>query len=114
METSDPYAIQAYITHAVSNMGIQYVLLVGGDSYDYFDYLGLGSMSSHTITVWPNRNLMSASAPPIPYMPILTGDQVPDADRSFACAYDRRVGQHYQQNTPVCCGIRSGCTHGSG
>lgn len=41
----DPYAIQRYIRYAAANMGVQYVLLVGGDTYDYLDYLGLGSMS---------------------------------------------------------------------
>lgn len=41
----DPYAIQRYIQHAAANMGVQYVLLVGGDTYDYLDYQGWGSMS---------------------------------------------------------------------
>jgi hypothetical protein len=41
----DPDAIRAYVAHAVTNMGTQFVLLVGGDTYDYFDNLGLGSIS---------------------------------------------------------------------
>jgi hypothetical protein len=41
----DPQAIKQYITYAAQNLGTQYVLLVGGDSYDYRDYLGLNSLS---------------------------------------------------------------------
>ncbi len=41
----DPQAIKAYIAHAAQNMDTTYVLLVGDDTYDYKDYLGLGSIS---------------------------------------------------------------------
>ncbi len=41
----DPQAIEDYIGFAQANLGTQYVLLVGGDTYDYFDDLGLGSVS---------------------------------------------------------------------
>ena len=41
----DPVAIQKYIRFAARRMGTRMVLLVGGDSYDYHDYLGLGSIS---------------------------------------------------------------------
>ena len=41
----DPQAIKAYLTHAIQNMGVQYILLVGGDTYDYRNYLGLDSIS---------------------------------------------------------------------
>ncbi len=34
----DPAAIQDYIRHAVSNMGTEYVVLVGGDIYDYRNF----------------------------------------------------------------------------
>lgn len=37
----DPAAIRAYIAQVAP----RFVLLIGGDSYDYGDYLGLGSMS---------------------------------------------------------------------
>lgn len=40
-----PQAIQDYIAYAAANMGTQYVLLVGGDTYDYFNYTGSGSIS---------------------------------------------------------------------
>nr|MBN1230122.1 tandem-95 repeat protein [Anaerolineae bacterium] len=41
----DPQAIKGYITYAVSNMGVRYVLLVGDDTYDYLGYLETGSQS---------------------------------------------------------------------
>jgi len=41
----DPAAIHDYIAHAVAAMGTRYVLLVGGDTYDYRGYLGNGSVS---------------------------------------------------------------------
>jgi subtilisin-like proprotein convertase family protein len=41
----DPEAIHAYIKAAAHSLGVRYVLLVGGDSYDYLDNLGIGSIS---------------------------------------------------------------------
>jgi len=41
----DPQAIKSYIQYAAANLGTQYVLLVGDDTYDYFNYLNLGSVS---------------------------------------------------------------------
>jgi len=41
----DPQAIRQYLAYAEDNLGAQYVLLVGGDSYDYLDHLGAGSRS---------------------------------------------------------------------
>ncbi|MCH7928425.1 MAG: hypothetical protein IID03_10660, partial [Candidatus Dadabacteria bacterium] len=41
----DPEAIRKYIDFAVNNMGTQHVLLVGGDSYDYHDFIGNSSFS---------------------------------------------------------------------
>jgi hypothetical protein len=41
----DPEAIRAYIRDARTGLGTRYVLLVGGDSFDYRDYAGLGSLS---------------------------------------------------------------------
>ena len=40
-----PQAVQDYIAQAAQESGTEYVLLVGADSYDYHDYLGLGSRS---------------------------------------------------------------------
>lgn len=41
----DPYAIQAYIRHTAESMGYAHVLLVGGDTYDYRNWLGSNSVS---------------------------------------------------------------------
>lgn len=41
----DPAAIQTYVALAAKRLGIRSLLLVGGDSYDYLDHLGAGSIS---------------------------------------------------------------------
>lgn len=41
----DAHAIRDYVAHAHSAMGTRFVLLVGGDTYDYHDYLGLAPVS---------------------------------------------------------------------
>lgn len=40
-----PEAIDRYVADAAARMGTTHVLLVGGDTYDYHDNLGTGSMS---------------------------------------------------------------------
>jgi len=42
---ADPSAIRDYITFATANRRTRYVLLVGGDTYDYQNHLGIGSIS---------------------------------------------------------------------
>lgn len=41
----DPKAIQAFLRDAYASLDTRYVVLVGGDTYDYFDRLELGSVS---------------------------------------------------------------------
>lgn len=41
----DAKAIRAYIKDAAKKMGVEFVLLVGADTYDYHNYLGDGSIS---------------------------------------------------------------------
>lgn len=41
----DAKAIKDYVTYAAANMGTKYVLLVGGDTYDYRNFTGNGSLS---------------------------------------------------------------------
>jgi hypothetical protein len=41
----DAEAIRRYVAEAYSAMGTRYVILVGGDTYDYHDHLGLGPVS---------------------------------------------------------------------
>jgi hypothetical protein len=40
-----PQAIRDYLAHAHAEMGTRFALLVGGDTYDYLDHLGLGAVS---------------------------------------------------------------------
>jgi uncharacterized repeat protein (TIGR01451 family) len=41
----DAAAIDAYVAEAIQKLKLRWVLLVGADSYDYRDYMGLGSFS---------------------------------------------------------------------
>ena len=41
----DPTAIDRYLGDATLAMGLRYVLLVGGDSYDHLNHLGLGTLT---------------------------------------------------------------------
>ncbi len=41
----DPAAIQAYVAAVKERRGVRYLLIVGGDTYDYHDYLGIHSVS---------------------------------------------------------------------
>ncbi len=43
--TVDPVAIETAVSDAYSRLGTRYVLLVGGDTYDYLNYLGVNSRS---------------------------------------------------------------------
>jgi hypothetical protein len=40
-----PHGIAEYVKYAAEHMDTRYVLLVGGDTYDYHDNLGIGSVS---------------------------------------------------------------------
>ena len=73
----DPHAIRAYIADAAAGMGTKYVLLVGGDTYDYFDYLGQGSISFLPTLYAATGNLVQF-APVDPLYTDLNGDNVPD------------------------------------
>lgn len=74
----DATAIQTYVQHAIQNMGVQYILLVGGDTYDYFDYLGLGSISFIPSLYTATDNYVTF-APVDPLFTDIDGDQLPDA-----------------------------------
>ena len=52
----DPEAIRSYIAYAVENLDTRYVLLVGGDTYDYLDRLGEGSISFIPSLICPNSS----------------------------------------------------------
>ncbi|HVF62195.1 MAG TPA: C25 family cysteine peptidase [Thermoanaerobaculia bacterium] len=73
----DPQPIRDYVAHAAANMGTQYVLLVGGDSYDYRNYLGAGSVSFIPTYYAATGNLIFF-APADPLYADVDGDRVPD------------------------------------
>ncbi len=73
----DPQAISNYIKHAKANMGVQYILLVGGDSYDYHNYLGLGQLS-YIPTPYAATDRIARFSPVDPLYADVNGDNVPD------------------------------------
>jgi hypothetical protein len=73
----DPKAIREYIAYAVENMGTRAVLLVGGDTYDYLDYLGVGSLS-FIPTLYTNTGSGAEFTPTDALLADGDGDQVPD------------------------------------
>ena len=73
----DPKAIRSYIGHAKNNMGTQYVLLVGGDSYDYHNYLGLGN-NSYIPTLYAATDQYARYSPADPLFSDVDNDNIPD------------------------------------
>jgi len=73
----DPRAIRDYIAHAATHMGTRFVLLVGGDTFDYRNDLGIGSVSYIP-------SLYAATGGPITFAPVdalyadVDRDGVPD------------------------------------
>ncbi len=74
----DPGAIRDYISHAVATMGTRSVLLVGGDTYDYFDYLGTGAIS-FIPTPYTDLGSLGHHTPVDSWYVDGDGDNVPDA-----------------------------------
>jgi uncharacterized repeat protein (TIGR01451 family) len=73
----DPQAIQTHIRHAAAELGAKYVLLVGGDTYDYYNHTGRNSISfipSMYIATGP----ISRFVPADPLYADLSGDGLPD------------------------------------
>lgn len=73
----DPQGIKDYIRYAAQNMGIQYVLLVGGDTYDYLDYSGAGSFS-FIPSIYTRAGSEIGYAPVDPLYADIDGDLLPD------------------------------------
>ncbi|MCA9951801.1 MAG: hypothetical protein KDE48_19250, partial [Anaerolineales bacterium] len=73
----DPAAIKAYLQTAAASMGVEYVLLVGGDTYDYDDNLGLGSIS-FIPSPYMSTGPIVGFAPVDPLYVDVDGDYVPD------------------------------------
>ena len=73
----DPEAIRRYLADARARLGVRYVLLVGGDSYDYHDYLGVGSVS-FLPTFYTALHPVVQFAPADSLLADVDGDEVPD------------------------------------
>jgi len=73
----DPEAIHDYITYAARELGTHYVLLVGGDTYDYHDTLGIGSVS-FIPSLYAATGSIVRYAPVDPLYTDIDGDRVPD------------------------------------
>jgi hypothetical protein len=73
----DPWAVRDYIALAAEHLGTEYVLLVGGDTYDYFDNLDLGSMS-FVPTVYARTSDKIGFAPADALLADVDGDGVQD------------------------------------
>jgi hypothetical protein len=73
----DPQAIRDYIKHAAANLGTEYVLLVGGDTYDYRNYTGRGSIS-FIPSLYFKTGLTANFVPVDPLYTDLNGDDLPD------------------------------------
>lgn len=72
-----PLAIQKYIKKAVEISTIEYVLLVGGDSYDYHDNLSIGSISHIPSWYTTTHDAITHTPTDIPYVD-LNNDKKPD------------------------------------
>ncbi|MGV8042272.1 MAG: C25 family cysteine peptidase [Thermoanaerobaculaceae bacterium] len=72
-----PEPIRAIVAAAAQRLGITAVLLVGGDTYDYFNYLGSGSIS-FIPTPYARTDSLITFAPVDPLYGDLDGDQIPE------------------------------------
>lgn len=73
----DAQAIRDYVAFAHANLGARYVLLVGGDSYDYRNYQGYGSLS-FVPTLYAQTDEWVRFAPVDPLLGDVDGDRLPD------------------------------------
>lgn len=73
----DPKAIQKHIAYAAQNLGAQYVLLVGGDTYDYRNFLGKNSIS-FIPSLYVATSSVAKFVPADPLYTDLNGDKIPD------------------------------------
>jgi hypothetical protein len=63
----DPQAVRAFIARAHAQAGTRYVLLVGGDTYDYRNLLGSGSISHVPTFYRPTHPLLRHGPTDLPY-----------------------------------------------
>ena len=74
----DAHAIRAFLTEAIDKMGVRYVLLVGGDTYDYRDFTGKGSRS-FVPTLYQATNPLVGFGAVDPLFVDSTDDGIPNA-----------------------------------
>jgi len=72
----DPLGIKAYVKDAKAN-GVRFVLLVGGDTYDYFNFANPGAMS-FIPTLYARTDEIVNHAPVDPQFADVDDDGVPD------------------------------------
>ena len=70
-------SIASYIKYAAQKLGVQNVLLVGGDTYDYKNYLGLSSIS-FIPTLYGKTDQYISHAPIDAKYADIDGDNIPD------------------------------------
>lgn len=73
----DPMAIKAFIAEAYGQKSTRYVLIIGGDTYDYFNRLGVGSISD-VPTLYRATNPYTAFAPVDAAFADVDDDGLPD------------------------------------
>ncbi|MDD2921320.1 MAG: C25 family cysteine peptidase, partial [Anaerolineales bacterium] len=73
-----PNAIKSYIAYAKQNLGVEYVLLVGGDTYDYRNFLGINSVSFIPSLYAATGSPYARFAPVDPLYADVNNDNVPD------------------------------------
>ncbi len=73
----DPGAIQNYVREMAARAGTRFVLLVGADTYDYHDNLGMGSIS-FIPTPYRRTHPVISFNPVDPLFADVDGDEVPD------------------------------------
>jgi len=76
-ERVDPAAISDFVRQVAASHGVSSLLLVGGDSYDYRDYLGLGAFSFLPSPYTATSDLVQF-APADPLFGDVDGDGVPE------------------------------------
>ena len=73
----DPQAIKKYVAYAAQNLGTQYVLLVGGDTYDYRNFTGKNSIS-FIPSIYVTTGDIAKFVPVDPAYADINSDNVPD------------------------------------
>jgi|GEM_PF-1081334 len=73
----DAQAIRKYLSYAAENMSTRFVLLVGGDTYDYHDYLSQGAVS-FIPSIYVQTDQVVRFAPSDAAYADTDGDDIPD------------------------------------